>query len=283
MSLIYNNESIFWISALVFGAVFGSFLNVVIYRLSVMLGLSKPANDTVSDIQENNRFSIAFPRSYCPLCGHKITAFENIPIFSYLFLRGQCSDCKQKISITYPVVETATMLITVGAFWRFGATWQFAAAVPFLYALICIFVLDFKYQIIPDALTIPFIGLGIIVNYFNVFVPFQDALWGAGVGYMSLWSLYWGVKLIFKIESMGYGDFKLFAVLGAWLGWQKLFMLLLLASGLGAVIGISLMFLGSRQRGTSIAFGPFLIAACFIVFPFGDELLAYYWAVMMPS
>ena len=281
MNLTYIDENIFWASTVVFGAVFGSFLNVVIFRLSIMLGLFQSTNEAVSALEKGDQFNLSFPSSFCPLCGHKIKFFENIPIFSYLFLRGRCSHCKQKISRLYPVVETVTMLLTIGAFWRFGPTWQFVATIPFLYTLICIFVLDFKYQIIPDVMTFPLIGLGIIVNYFNVFASFQDALWGAGAGYLALWFLYWGVKLTFKIEAMGYGDFKLFSAFGAWLGWHKLFMVLLLASGLGAIIGVALIVWGNRERGISIAFGPFLIAACSIVLPFGDELLAYYWALMM--
>jgi leader peptidase (prepilin peptidase)/N-methyltransferase len=226
----------------VIGLIVGSFVNVVIYRLpkSLMgksISLSNPS------------------RSFCPKCNHMLSIFELIPLLSYLFQRGKCKHCKQPIPIQYPVIELICGLLTASAFMKFGLNLELIFILYFIFSLVTLFWIDAKHQLLPDAITLPLIAVGLIFNYPFGFVEFTDALIGTAIGYLTLWSIFWIYKLIRKVDGLGYGDFKLVALLGAWFGWQSLPILLLGASTLGIVYFLLLI----RDRSQVFAFGPFLI------------------------
>jgi len=216
------------------------------------------------------------PRSACPHCGHQITALENIPVLSYLALRGKCSGCKAPISARYPMVEALTGLLSAFMIWHLGSGVAGLASLAFLWLLIAMTFIDADTKLLPDDLTLPLLWLGLLVNLNGAFVPLQDAVIGAAAGYLSLWSVYWLFKLATGKEGMGYGDFKLLAALGAWLGWQMLPLIVLLSSVVGAAVGIVLIVFKGRDHSVPLAFGPYLAIAGANALFFGPALLKVY-------
>jgi len=270
-----------WMAGL-FGLAIGSFLNVVIHRLPVMLERSWQSqcrellnpNQPQSDASE--RFDLIMPRSRCPHCEHAITALENIPVLSFLWLRGKCSACHKPISWRYPLVELLTGCLSVLVAWQFGFSLAALAGLALTWGLIALSLIDVDRQLLPDDLTLPLLWAGLLFNIFAVFVPLSSSVIGAAAGYISLWLVYQLFKLTTGKEGMGYGDFKLFAVLGAWLGWQSLPLIILLASLVGAVVGISFIVFFGHDRRMPIPFGPFLCAAGWIALLWGEPLTHLY-------
>jgi len=264
----------------VFGSLVGSFLNVVIYRLPIMMQ-REWRNDCLEFLEQPNdaddaRFNLSVPRSRCGDCGHKITALENIPIISYLVLGGKCSSCKASISPRYPLVELFTAIVSLVVGWHFGVTLQAMAALVLSWSLIAASGIDIGHKLLPDDITLPLLWLGILLSLFDVFVSLEDSIIGVIAGYMSLWSVFMLFKLVTGKEGMGYGDFKLLAMLGAWLGWQPLFVVILTSSLVGAVVGISMIVLKITERGTQIPFGPYLAAAGWMTLLWGEDLMQLY-------
>jgi leader peptidase (prepilin peptidase)/N-methyltransferase len=270
-------EQVFFVlSAAVVGLCVGSFLNVVIHRLPKMLDRSWQAQCAElrgEAIVEEPAYNLVVPRSQCPSCGHQITASENIPVLSWLALGGKCSACKAPITIRYPVVEMLGALLAVYAIVHFGATAKGFAACGLLWTLLALTCIDFDTLLLPDGMTVPLMWAGLIVNLWGLFVPLDTAVIGAVVGYLSLWTIYWIFKLIRGKEGMGYGDFKLLAALGAWLGWQMLPLIVLLSSVVGAVIGLSLIAFKGRDHNVPLAFGPYLAIAGAIALFWGPALV----------
>ncbi|MGE0370473.1 MAG: A24 family peptidase, partial [Gammaproteobacteria bacterium] len=274
-----------------FSLMIGSFLNVVILRLPVMMERQWRAQcaEYLTDAQgsaaaippqEAEPFNLASPHSRCPHCGHAITALENIPILSYLMLRGRCSSCGTHISARYPLIEAATASLSMVVAWQFGFSWETAAALILTWALIALSMIDFDHHLLPDGITLPLLWLGLALSLFEVFADSPDAIIGALAGYLSLWGVYWLFKLLTGKEGMGYGDFKLLAMLGAWAGWTYLLPIVLLSSLVGAVVGITLVVLRGRDRNIPIPFGPYLATAGWITLLWGREILDAYWGWM---
>ncbi len=258
-----------------FGLLFGSFLNVVIYRLPKMMQRESDnyvAEESGRPLPHQDRFNLMVPRSACPHCGHRITALENIPVISYLALGGKCRSCKAPISARYPMVELLTGALSALLIWQLGSGWAGLTGLFFLYCLIALTFIDADTQLLPDDLCYPLLWAGLLVNLNGTFVPLHDAVIGAAAGYLALWSIYWLFKLLTGKEGMGYGDFKLLAALGAWLGWAVLPTIILLSSVVGAVVGISLIVFARHGRNNPIPFGPYLAAAGLITMLFGVPL-----------
>jgi len=263
-------------SALVVGLCAGSFLNVVIHRLPKMLERgwrAQCAELRDEPVPEEPVYNLVVPRSACPACGHRITALENIPVVSWLALRGRCSACRAKIPARYPIVEILGGLLAAYAIYHFGPTAKGVAACVLLWTLLALTMIDVDTQLLPDDLTLPLLWAGLFVNLLGdkgvmgSFVSLNEAVIGAIAGYLSLWTVYWLFKLIRGKEGMGYGDFKLLAALGAWLGWQMLPLIVLLSSVVGAVVGIALIVFKGRDYNNPIPFGPYLaIAGAFALF-----------------
>ncbi|WPC65751.1 A24 family peptidase [Rhodoferax ferrireducens] len=257
----------------VLGLLIGSFLNVVIYRLPVMLEAqwkAECAEMTGKETASAEKFNLAVPRSRCLKCGHQIQWYENIPVFSYLFLRGKCSNCKAPISLRYPLVELATAALFVYCGWKWGATPTALVWCGFGATMLALGCIDWDTTLLPDDITLPLLWAGLIaaaLQWTPVALP--EALWGAVAGYVSLWLVYWAFKLVTGKEGMGFGDFKLFAALGAWFGWQALVPIILMASVIGAVIGIAMKFSSGLREGGYIPFGPFLVGAGLTAMIFG--------------
>ena len=269
------------ICACVLGLVVGSFLNVVIYRLPVMLERDWRTQcaeflNTPNNAAPTEKFNLATPRSKCPKCNHYIRAYENIPVLSYLLLRGRCSSCHANISPRYPIIELATGLLSAAVAWRFGYSIAGAWALLLTYALITLTIIDFDHQLLPDNITLPFVWLGLLLSVFNIFTGMQASILGAVAGYLILWTVYQVFKWATGKEGMGYGDFKLLALLGAWMGWQALPAIILLSSLVGAVVGITLIVVARRDRHIPIPFGPYLAAAGWIYLLWGAQLNAAY-------
>ena len=225
-------------------------------------------------------FNLATPNSRCPHCGHAIRPWENIPVLSYIFLRGRCSNCHAGISLRYPTIEAVSGSLAVLLGIQLGAGAALLGALIFTWALLSLTMIDYDTMLLPDSITLPLLWLGLLFNVFGVFAPLQDAVIGAMAGYLSLWSVYWLFKLATGKEGMGYGDFKLLAALGAWLGWQSLPMIILLSSFVGAALGLFLMWLQKRGRELPMPFGPYLAVAGWVTLVFGSELLAWYWSAL---
>ena len=274
-----ENPTFFLIVVGLFSLLIGSFLNAAIYRIPIMLQQSwrEECEELFGGESEQStpkeKFNLMVPRSQCPSCGHMITAWENIPVLSYLFLGGKCSSCKNKISIQYPVLEILTTLVSVFVAWKFGFGWQTLAALLFTWVLILLSMIDAKTMLLPDNLTLPLMWFGIAVNYHGLFVDLQSSVLGAMFGYLSLWSLFHLFKLITGKEGMGYGDFKILAAIGAWGGWQILPFTVFAASTLGAIIGILLILIQRNKESQPIPFGPWLALAGFIGFIWRDEII----------
>lgn len=278
---ILNQHFIFFlVMSAIFGLLVGSFLNVVIHRLPKMMEQEWRAQSLEFLGQEpaepETRMTLSTPNSSCPQCGHAIRPWENIPVISYLFLRGKCSSCKAAISLRYPLVELLTGALTLVVVAHYGASWQSLLAFVFTAMLIAMSMIDFDTQLLPDKLTLPLLWLGLIANSFGLFTSLQDAVWGAVAGYLALWTVYHLFKILTGKEGMGYGDFKLLAALGAWMGWQALPMIILLSSLVGAIIGISLILFRGRDRQIPIPFGPYLAIAGWIALLWSDEITGAY-------
>jgi leader peptidase (prepilin peptidase) / N-methyltransferase len=288
----------------VLGAVIGSFLNVVILRWPVMqerTWLSDSVNflrelgarDDGSHEQqlaarmvaaaapepEFETFNMVVPRSRCPHCGHSIRAHQNIPILGWLILRGRCAQCAAGISIRYPIIELVTALLSVFIVWQFGTSLAGAGALILTWGLLAAAMIDADTMYLPDDITLPWLWLGLGVNSLGVFTSLDSAVYGAIAGYLSLWSVYWLFKLATGKEGMGYGDFKLLAMLGAWLGWEKLLLIILLSSLVGAVVGIVLMLIGGNARTKPMPFGPYLAGAGWLALVWGDDIMHTYLRV----
>ena len=263
--------------AALFGLLVGSFLNVVIHRIPKMMQRESDnyvAQESGKEPPHTDRYNLMVPRSACPCCGHQITALENIPVISWLALRGKCRNCKAPISARYPAVELLTGVLAGLLVWTFGSGLAGLATLLFLFLLVAMTFIDIDTQLLPDDLTYPLLWAGLLVNINGTFVPLQDAVIGAAAGYLVLWSVYWLFKLVTGKEGMGYGDFKLLAALGAWLGWAMLPTIILLSSVVGAVVGISLIVFAKRGRDKPIPFGPYLAAAGLIALLYGSAISA---------
>jgi leader peptidase (prepilin peptidase)/N-methyltransferase len=270
----------FTLATLVLGLLIGSFLNVLIYRLPVMMErdwraqardmLALPAED------KTETFNLFLPHSRCPHCAHKIRAWENLPVISYLFLGGKCSACKAPISKRYPLIELACGLLSAFIAWHFGFGWQAGAVLLLSWGLLAMSVIDMDHQLLPDSLVLPLLWLGLIANTFGLFTNLHDALWGAVLGYMSLWSVFWIFKLLTGKEGMGQGDFKLLALFGAWGGWQIVPLTILVSSAVGAVLGLIILRLRNAETSTPIPFGPYLAIAGWIALLWGGQITDSY-------
>ncbi|MFS2159893.1 A24 family peptidase [Pseudomonas sp. Pseusp122] len=270
----------FTLATLVLGLLVGSFLNVLIYRLPIMMErdwraqaremLALPAEE------QAETFNLFLPHSRCPQCAHKIRAWENLPVISYLFLGGKCSACKAPISKRYPLIELACGLLSAFIAWHFGFGWQAGAVLVLSWGLLAMSVIDMDHQLLPDSLVLPLLWLGLIANTFGLFTNLHDALWGAVLGYMSLWSVFWIFKLLTGKEGMGQGDFKLLALFGAWGGWQIVPLTILVSSAVGAVLGLIILRLRNAETSTPIPFGPYLAIAGWIALLWGGQITDSY-------
>mgnify|MGYP001580496030 CR=1 FL=1 len=261
------------------GLCVGSFLNVVIYRLPKIMErdwLAQCAELRGEEMPKQETFNLAQPRSRCPACAHPITALENIPIASYLALRGKCSACGVRISPRYPLIEGLSGLAGAFAAWHFGFGLAAFAAMLFLWCMIALSFIDFDTQLLPDSITLPLLWAGLLLNLAGTFVDLRSAVTGAAAGYLALWSVYWGFKFATGKEGMGFGDFKLLAAIGAWLGWQMLPLVVLASSFVGAIVGISLMLFAKRGRNVPIPFGPYLAVAGAVALFWGKPLTSAY-------
>ena len=275
-----------WIWVVFLGLCVGSFLNVVIHRLPIMMQRQEftwatevlAADETGGESldvqvdagaehtaagsgQEAERYNLMVPRSACPACGHHISALENIPVLSWLALRGRCRGCGTAISVRYPLIELLTCALTCVVVWLFGFTWAAVWIVLFTWALLAAAVIDLDHQLLPDSIVLPLLWLGLLVNLSGTFTTLDQAVIGAAAGYLTLWSLYWAFRLLTGREGMGYGDFKLLGAMGAWMGWAALPAIALLSSLTGLIGAAALMLTGRMQRGTPMPFGPFIAAA----------------------
>ncbi|MFD3318252.1 prepilin peptidase [Alteromonas macleodii] len=274
---------VFFVSLMV-----GSFLNVVIYRLPIMMERSwqqeyqsyfsedDPTPNGKDSSASEEVFNLVKPDSTCPSCGHKIRAWENVPVISYLFLKGKCAKCKVGISVRYPLVELFTALACTFAAYQFGVTSQALWAVLFTYILVALLFIDLDKMLLPDQLTLPLLWLGLLLSTQHIFVGTTDAIIGAAAGYLSLWSVYWLFKLATGKEGMGYGDFKLLAALGAYTGWQGLPIIILLSSFVGAIAGILIMVIQNKGKSLAIPFGPYLAVAGWLTLLFKDAIITTY-------
>ncbi len=263
----------------VIGLLIGSFLNVVIHRLPRMMQRESDnyvAHESGKPLPHTDRYNLMVPRSACPHCGHRISALENVPVISYLALRGKCKQCKAPISARYPAIELLTGALSAFVIWRFGSGMAGLATLLFIYFLIAMTFIDADTQLLPDDLTLPLLWCGLLFNMNGLFVPLDEAVIGAVAGYLSLWSVYWLFKLATGKEGMGYGDFKLLAALGAWMGWKMLPIIILLSSVVGAIVGISLIVFTKRGRDNPIPFGPYLAVAGLIALLYGKSLTQAY-------
>lgn len=269
----------FYSLAALLGLLVGSFVNVLAYRLPVMLDhqWQREAQEMLGLPQgAPTRLGLCLPASHCPRCQQRIRAWQNIPVLSYLFLRGRCAGCQGRISVRYPLVELGCALLSLGVAWHFGPGVPALLVMLLTWGLLALSLIDADRQLLPDVLVLPLLWLGLVVNAFGLLVPLPDALWGAVAGYLSLWSVYWLFRLLTGKEGMGYGDFKLLAMLGAWGGWQILPMTVMGASVAGALIGLVLLGLRRANRGTTLPFGPYLAIAGWIALLWGDEIAASY-------
>ena len=281
-NILYTFQStpwLFYLTVLFFGLCFGSFLNVVAHRLPMMMErdwkiechafLEIPApkfDDNLTSL------GLSTPASACPSCGHKIRFWENIPVLSYMLLRGKCSSCKDGISIQYPIVELLTGLATLTVGMTYGVTLQTVAAIIFTWTLIALTLIDLKKQLLPDDITLPFLWLGLLLGIFGIFTDLESSVIGAMAGYLILWSVYHLFRIATGKEGMGYGDFKLLAALGAWLGYSFLPQIILISSIVGSIIGISMLVIGKTKQQQPIPFGPYLAIAGWIAILWGEKI-----------
>lgn len=266
----------------ILGLMIGSFLNVVIYRLPVMMHRDwrKECHEFLElENKEDDQqpFNLLFPASRCPSCQTQIKPYQNIPVFSYLFLKGKCGACGASISLRYPLIEAFTGLCSAVIAWHFGYGVEMLFALLLTWCLIAASFIDIDHQLLPDSITLPMLWVGLFLSLFSIYTDSASSIIGAIAGYLSLWSVYQLFKLLTGKEGMGYGDFKLLALFGAWLGWQYLPMIILLSSLVGAVIGIAMVILAKRDRHTPIPFGPYLAAAGWLALVWGDNFNRLYF------
>lgn len=277
---LLQSSPIFWISScIILGLMIGSFLNVVIYRLPIIMQrewASQCAELRGEEEVALAPFSLSRPRSACPSCSHPISAMENIPLLSYIFLRGRCAQCATPISLRYPLIETLSGLLSGFVAWHFGYGATAFFALIFCWALIALTFIDLDTQLLPDSITQPLLWLGLLINISATYTPLESALTGAVAGYLTLWSVYWLFKLTTGKEGMGYGDFKLLAAIGAWFGWQMLPLVILLSSVVGAFVGIALIVFAKHGRNTPIPFGPYLAGGGVIALFWGQRITEAY-------
>ncbi len=277
--LLRSEPTVFVTACVIFGLLIGSFLNVVIHRLPKMMEREWHANCLElqgKEVAEQTKYNIVTPRSACPKCGHQISAMENIPIISYLFLRGKCKGCKTKISLRYPLIEALSGALIGVAAYQYGYNYAVLFTFIFIFALIALTFIDFDTQLLPDDITLPLLWFGLLFNLIGGFTDLESAVIGAMLGYLVLWSVYWLFKLVTGKEGMGYGDFKLLGAIGAWFGWQLLPAVILLSSVAGALIGIGLILFKGKGRSTAIPFGPFLALGGIAALFFGQRLAQFY-------
>lgn len=260
----------------VIGLLIGSFLNVVIHRLPIMMQRETDnfiAAERNEPLPHTQTYNLVVPRSACTSCGHTLSSIENIPLLSWLWQRGRCRHCGAKVSARYPLVEALTALLSGFVAWRIGSGFEGIAALLLVWSLLAMAFIDLDTQLLPDDLTLPLVWAGLLFNLMGGFVPLQDAVIGAAAGYLTLWGVYWVYRAATGKEGIGYGDFKLLAALGAWLGWMMLPLIVLLSSLLGAVVGIGLIVLRRHQRGVPIPFGPFLAVAGLVALLYGSAIV----------
>jgi leader peptidase (prepilin peptidase) / N-methyltransferase len=285
LQLLQNSPPFFALCAGIFGLLVGSFLNVVIHRLPKMMEREWRAQCAELNGQTpelSPRYNLMVPHSACPHCGHSISAAENIPVLSYLFLRGKCKGCGAAISPRYPVVEASSGILSAFAAWHFGFGLPGLAAIVFVWALIALTFIDFDTQLLPDDITLPLLWLGLLLNLNGAFTSLPNAVIGAVAGYLVLWLVYWAFKLATGKEGMGFGDFKLLAAIGAWLGWTMLPLVIMLSSVVGAVIGIVLIVFAKHGRNIPIPFGPYLAGGGLIALFWGQTLTQSYLQLLAP-
>ncbi|WP_310447489.1 A24 family peptidase [Thiobacillus sp.] len=279
MAMLLSEPALFAGLVFLFSLLVGSFLNVVIHRLPKMMETewhAQCAELRGETPAASPPYNLALPRSACPHCGHQITALENIPVLSWLWLRGRCSSCSASISSRYPLVELITALLSAAAAWKWGLSVQTGGALLLIWTLVALAFIDLDTTLLPDSLTQPLLWLGLLFNLNGTYTSLPDAVMGAVAGYLVLWSVYWLFKLATGKEGMGYGDFKLLAALGAWLGWQMLPVTLLLSSVVGAAVGIAMIVLVKHDRRVPIPFGPYLAGGGLVALFFGADLTQAY-------
>jgi leader peptidase (prepilin peptidase)/N-methyltransferase len=288
LHLLQTNSAFFLTVVGIVSLMIGSFLNVVIHRLPIMMERSwrqqceafldedKDHSNREEADKPKEKYNLIIPGSRCPHCGHQIGPLENIPVISYLFLKGKCSSCGQRISVRYPIIEAITALLSIIVAWQFGFSWQTAAGLALTWALIALTMIDFDKQLLPDDITLPYVWIGLFLAMFGVFADVDSSIIGAVAGYLSLWSFYWIFKILTGKEGMGYGDFKLLAALGAWFGWQMLPVIILLSSFVGAIVGISLILFLGRDKNVPIPFGPYIATAGWIAMLWGKDITDAY-------
>ncbi len=279
MELLHSEPALFTGLVFLFSLLVGSFLNVVIYRLPRMMEAEwqvQCAELRGETLPESQRYNLWLPRSACPKCNHAITALENIPLLSWLWLRGRCSDCGTPISARYPLVELLTASLSAVAAWKWSVSPQTLGALFLIWALVALAFIDLDTTLLPDSLTLPLLWLGLLFNLNGTFTSLPDAVIGAMAGYLVLWSVYWLFKFATGKDGMGFGDFKLLAAIGAWLGWQMLPVTLLLSSVVGAAIGVAMIVLVKHDRQVPIPFGPYLAGGGLVALFFGADLTQAY-------
>jgi len=278
LDVFKSEQWLFYTAIVLFSLCIGSFLNVVIYRLPVML--ERDWHDqcqeflelTPTDERKNEKLGLAAPASRCPHCGHKIRIHENIPVVSYVLLGGKCASCKTPISIQYPLIETVTAIMSVVVAWKYGVTFQTFGALLFTWTLIALTMIDVQKQLLPDNLTLPLLWLGMIFALFQTYTSLQASVIGAIAGYLVLWTVFHLFKLVTGKEGMGFGDFKLLAAMGAWMGWAMLPQIILVSSVVGAIAGSIMLVTGKTRSQQPIPFGPYLAAAGWIALLWGQEI-----------
>lgn len=283
--LLQSSPLFFVVIAGILGLMVGSFLNVVIHRLPKMMERDWRAQCVELNGQSPEPappYNLLVPRSACPHCGHAISAAENIPLLSYLFLRGKCKGCGAPISPRYPIVEAISGILSAYAAWHFGFGMAAFAAIAFVWAIIALTFIDFDTQLLPDDITLPLLWLGLLLNLNEVFTTLPNAVIGAVAGYLILWSVYWAFKLATGKDGMGFGDFKLLAAIGAWMGWAMLPLVVLLSSLVGAVVGIALIVFAKHGRNIPIPFGPYLAGGGLIALFWGQTLTQSYLQLLAP-
>ncbi|GHE95060.1 prepilin peptidase [Thalassotalea profundi] len=289
ISTFHQSPAYFYSFIAVLALLIGSFLNVVIFRFPKMLeqGWYLECREFLADevkgipAKDIKPLTLSKPNSTCPSCGHEIKFYENIPVISWLFLKGKCSQCKNSISIRYPIIEAITAALSLVIAYRYGVTEQTLFLLILTWGLIALTMIDFDTMLLPDQITLPLMWLGLLININGLFIPLEQAVIGAAVGYMSLFTIFWLFKLITGKEGMGYGDFKLVAVFGAWMGWQLLPLLILMASLVGAIVGLSLMAFKGHKREQAIPFGPYLAVAGWITLLWGEGIWQWYLSVIL--
>ncbi len=281
MEVLFSQPLVLIPAVLILGLVVGSFLNVVVYRLPIMMERQWKSEcceflEIADSEKKQEPFNLVAPNSTCPNCGHKIQPWENIPVISYLFLGGKCSNCKAHISIRYPLVELATGIFSAIAAWQLGYGPGLLPALLFTWCLVTLTLIDADHKLLPDNITLPLLWLGLLVNSQGVFTDLTSAVFGAAAGYLVLWSVYWLFKILRGKEGMGYGDFKLLAALGAWCGWQQLALIIIFSAGVGAILGALFLMSKGKDKSEPIPFGPFLAIAGWIAFLWGDSIVNSY-------